>query len=81
MSYLASRFPKSLMDPLIAAKDCYANVTCTFMLSILTCKELDWSSAVWDSDPQVKSSANYFAGLVREVFEYPMSGKHFSAAA
>lgn len=48
------------------------------MFSLLTGKVLDWALAVCDSDPQVKSSANYFAGLIREVFEYPAGGKDIS---
>lgn len=60
--------------------EAYSNETtrCAFMLSLLTGKALDWASAVWDSDPQVKTSAKYFAGLLREVFEYPAGGKDIS---
>ncbi|KAK3532185.1 hypothetical protein QTP86_009296 [Hemibagrus guttatus] len=32
---------------------------------------LEWASAVWDADPQVKSSFAYFVGMIQEVFEYP----------
>ncbi|KAK3553696.1 hypothetical protein QTP70_006895 [Hemibagrus guttatus] len=39
---------------------------------------LDWASAVWDSDPQIKSSLHYFVGLLRDVFEYPAMGKDVS---
>lgn len=53
-------------------------VRCTFMLSLLTGKALDWAAAVWDSDPQVKTSANYFANLIKEVFEYLAGGKDIS---
>ncbi|KAK3550214.1 hypothetical protein QTP86_021240 [Hemibagrus guttatus] len=57
----------------------YGDITrCAFMLSLLTGKALDWASAVWDSDPQVKSSANYFANLIQEVFEYPEGVKDVS---
>lgn len=51
---------------------------CAFMLLLLTGKALDWASAVWDSDPQVKTLANYFANLLIEFFEYPAGGKDIS---
>ncbi|KAK3513819.1 hypothetical protein QTP70_028868 [Hemibagrus guttatus] len=38
----------------------------------------EWASAVWDADPQVKSSFACFAGMIREVFEYPVGGKDIS---
>ncbi|KAK3553761.1 hypothetical protein QTP70_009181 [Hemibagrus guttatus] len=43
-------------------------------------KELysEWASAVWDADPQIKSSFDYFAGMIREVFEYPAGSKDIS---
>lgn len=78
------------MDLLTSAKDFYANATtfsgnnprhtaesfkCAFMLSLLMGKALDWASAVWDSDTQIKRSANYFASQIKEVFEYPARGK------
>lgn len=50
----------------------------TTMLSLLTVKTLDWALAVWDTDPQVKTSAHYFAGQICEVFEYPAGGKDIS---
>ncbi|KAK3564100.1 hypothetical protein QTP86_007542 [Hemibagrus guttatus] len=37
-----------------------------------------WASAVWDADLQVRSSFAYFAGMIREVFEYPVGGKDIS---
>ncbi|KAK3516006.1 hypothetical protein QTP70_000892, partial [Hemibagrus guttatus] len=54
---------------------------CAFLLSLLMGKALDWASAVWDADPQIHSSFTYFAGMIREVFEYPAGGQgHFSPA-
>ncbi|KAK3573596.1 hypothetical protein QTP86_030019 [Hemibagrus guttatus] len=49
-----------------------------FLLSLMTDRALEWASAVWDADPQVKSSFAYFAGMIREVFEYPAGGKDIS---
>ncbi|KAK3544929.1 hypothetical protein QTP86_029225 [Hemibagrus guttatus] len=43
-----------------------------------TLKALEWASAVWDAKPQVRSSFAYFAGMIREVFEYPTGGKDIS---
>lgn len=51
---------------------------CAFMLSLLMGKALDWASAVWDSDLQVKTPMNYFTGLISEVFNYPVGGKDIS---
>ncbi|KAK3550526.1 hypothetical protein QTP70_000028 [Hemibagrus guttatus] len=51
---------------------------CEFLLSLLTSRALEWASAIWDADPQVLSSFSYFAGMVREVFEYPAGGKDIS---
>ncbi|KAK3556325.1 hypothetical protein QTP70_007113 [Hemibagrus guttatus] len=51
---------------------------CAFVLSLLTSRALEWASAVWDADPQVRSSFSYFAELIREVFEYPAGGKDIS---
>ncbi|KAK3547987.1 hypothetical protein QTP70_001650 [Hemibagrus guttatus] len=51
---------------------------CAFLLSLLTGKALDWASAVWDVDPQIHTSFTYFAGMIREVFEYPTGGKDIS---
>lgn len=41
-------------------------------------KHWDWASAVWDSDPQVKMSANYFANQIKEAFDYPAGGRDIS---
>ncbi|KAK3527715.1 hypothetical protein QTP86_000752 [Hemibagrus guttatus] len=51
---------------------------CAFLLSLMTDRALEWASAVWDADPQVKSSFACFAGMIREVFEYPAGGKDIS---
>ncbi|KAK3545988.1 hypothetical protein QTP70_018944 [Hemibagrus guttatus] len=51
---------------------------CAFLLSLMTDRALEWASAIWDADPQVKLSFAYFAGMVREVFEYPAGGKDIS---
>ncbi|KAK3544099.1 hypothetical protein QTP86_001557, partial [Hemibagrus guttatus] len=51
---------------------------CAFVLSLLTSRALEWASAVWDADHQVRSSFSYFAELIREVFEYPAGGKDIS---
>ncbi|KAK3527809.1 hypothetical protein QTP86_006875 [Hemibagrus guttatus] len=37
-------------------------------------RALDWASAVWDTDLQARASFVYFAGLICEVFEYPVGG-------
>ncbi|KAK3562994.1 hypothetical protein QTP86_013260 [Hemibagrus guttatus] len=41
-------------------------------------RALEWASVVWDADPQIRSSFSHFAGLIREVFEYPAGGKDIS---
>ncbi|KAK3537484.1 hypothetical protein QTP70_012114 [Hemibagrus guttatus] len=51
---------------------------CAFVLLVLTSRALEWASAVWDADHQVRSSFSYFAELIREVFEYPAGGKDIS---
>ncbi|KAK3544514.1 hypothetical protein QTP86_013338 [Hemibagrus guttatus] len=51
---------------------------CAFLLSLMTDRALEWASAVWEADPQVKSSFARFAGMIREVFEYPAGGKDIS---
>ncbi|KAK3523630.1 hypothetical protein QTP70_005337 [Hemibagrus guttatus] len=51
---------------------------CAFLLSLLTSRALEWASALWDADPQIRSSFSYFAGMIREVFEYPTGGKDIS---
>ncbi|KAK3510418.1 hypothetical protein QTP70_005907 [Hemibagrus guttatus] len=51
---------------------------CAFLMSLLTDRALEWASAVWDADPQIKASYDYFAGMIREVFEYPAGGKDIS---
>ncbi|KAK3526737.1 hypothetical protein QTP70_032115 [Hemibagrus guttatus] len=49
-----------------------------FLLSLLMGRALDWASAVWDVDPQIRTSFTYFTGMIREVFEYPAGGKDIS---
>ncbi|KAK3571498.1 hypothetical protein QTP86_012835 [Hemibagrus guttatus] len=51
---------------------------CAFVMSLLTDRALEWASVVWDADPQIRSSFSHFAGLIREVFEYPAGGKDIS---
>ncbi|KAK3513072.1 hypothetical protein QTP70_000961 [Hemibagrus guttatus] len=51
---------------------------CAFLLSLMTDRALEWASAIWDADPQIKLSFAYFAGMIREVFEYPAGGKDIS---
>ncbi|KAK3544653.1 hypothetical protein QTP86_022463 [Hemibagrus guttatus] len=38
---------------------------CAFLLSLMTDRALEWASAFWDADPQVKSSFDYFARMIR----------------
>lgn len=42
-------------------------IKCAILLSLflLTGRDLDWASAVWDSDTQVKSSFTYLGLFVR----------------
>ncbi|KAI2649352.1 Transposon Tf2-6 polyprotein [Labeo rohita] len=51
---------------------------CAFLMTLLTGKALDWASAVWDADPQLKKSVEYFLLQIREVFEYPAGGRDIS---
>ncbi|KAK3507516.1 hypothetical protein QTP70_028076 [Hemibagrus guttatus] len=51
---------------------------CAFLMSLLTDRALEWASAVWDGDPQIKASYDYFSGMIKEVFEYPAGGKDIS---
>ncbi|KAK3507803.1 hypothetical protein QTP70_000839 [Hemibagrus guttatus] len=51
---------------------------CAFVMSLLTSRALEWASAVWDANPQIRLSFSYFAGMIREVFEYPAGGKDIS---
>ncbi|KAK3557854.1 hypothetical protein QTP86_003255 [Hemibagrus guttatus] len=62
------------------ARGMYSNeeTQCAFVMSLLTNRALEWASAVWDADPQIRSSFSHFAGLIREVFEYPAGGKDIS---
>ncbi|KAK3534983.1 hypothetical protein QTP70_001946 [Hemibagrus guttatus] len=51
---------------------------CALVMSLLTGRALEWASAVWDADPQIRASFAYFSGMIREVFEYPAGGKDIS---
>ncbi|KAK3574642.1 hypothetical protein QTP86_011554 [Hemibagrus guttatus] len=51
---------------------------CALVMSLLTGRALEWASAVWDADPQIRSSFAYFSGMIHEVFEYPAGGKDIS---
>ncbi|MGL5955564.1 MAG: hypothetical protein ACRC0X_03015, partial [Brevinema sp.] len=51
---------------------------CAFVFSLLTGRALDWATAVWETDPQVQISADYFMSLIREVFQYPAGGMDIS---
>ncbi|KAK3522496.1 hypothetical protein QTP86_016149 [Hemibagrus guttatus] len=48
---------------------------CTFLLSLLMGKALEWASAVWDADPLIRASYSHFEEGIREVFEHPAGGK------
>ncbi|KAK3505817.1 hypothetical protein QTP70_003921, partial [Hemibagrus guttatus] len=51
---------------------------CALVMSLLTDRALEWASAVWDADPQIRSSFVYFSDMIREVFEYPAGGQDIS---
>ncbi|KAK3556520.1 hypothetical protein QTP70_008292 [Hemibagrus guttatus] len=51
---------------------------CALVMSLLIGRALEWASAVWDADPQIRSSFAYFSGMIHEVFEYPAGGKDIS---
>ncbi|KAK3508869.1 hypothetical protein QTP70_010724 [Hemibagrus guttatus] len=51
---------------------------CALVMSLLTGRALEWASAVWDADPQIRSSFAYFSGMIWEVFVYPTGGKDIS---
>ncbi len=48
---------------------------CAFLMTLLTGKAIDWAAAVWDTDPRLRTSLDYFIQQLREVFEYPAGGK------
>ncbi|XP_042604430.1 uncharacterized protein LOC122141334 [Cyprinus carpio] len=47
---------------------------CSFIMTLLTGKALEWATAVWDHDTHVQQSYNYFTQLIRDVFQYPAGG-------
>jgi len=51
---------------------------CTFLMSLLYGKAIDWASAVWETDSQFRSSFEYLLHQLSEVFEYPEGGKDIS---
>ncbi|KAL0154822.1 hypothetical protein M9458_049085 [Cirrhinus mrigala] len=51
---------------------------CAFLMTLLTGRALDWASAVWDADPQLKKSVEYFLLQIQEVFEYPAGSRDIS---
>ncbi|MGL5902728.1 MAG: DUF4939 domain-containing protein, partial [Cetobacterium sp.] len=51
---------------------------CALLMTLLTGKAINWASAVWDSDVQIRTSVDYFIRQLREVFEYPAGGKNIS---
>lgn len=51
---------------------------CAFLLSLLTGRALDWESAVWDNDPQVRTSFTHFMSQIQVVFQYPVEGYDLS---
>ncbi|KAL0153155.1 hypothetical protein M9458_051542, partial [Cirrhinus mrigala] len=51
---------------------------CAFLMNLLTGQAIDWASAVWDTDSQLKSSVDYFLQQICEVFEYPAGGRDIS---
>ncbi len=51
---------------------------CSFMMSLLMGKVLEWASAVWDQDDCLRPSFDYFSKQIRYVFEYPAGGRDVS---
>ncbi len=51
---------------------------CTFLMSLLSGKAIDWASAVWEADSRFQSSFEYLLQQLSEVFEYPEGGKDIS---
>uniref|UniRef100_A0A9J7ZGW9 Gypsy retrotransposon integrase-like protein 1 n=1 Tax=Cyprinus carpio carpio TaxID=630221 RepID=A0A9J7ZGW9_CYPCA len=47
---------------------------CSFIMTLLTGKALEWATAVWDHDTHIQQSYSYFTQLIRDVFQYPAGG-------
>lgn len=68
----------------------YANAQSIFHINLIvkqpsvfpschfSCEELEWASAVWDNDLQIRNSLTYFSQQIRDVFEYPAVGTDVS---
>ncbi|KAL0148230.1 hypothetical protein M9458_056462 [Cirrhinus mrigala] len=51
---------------------------CAFLMTLLTGRAIDWAAAVWDTDPRLRTSIDYFIQQLCEVFEYPTGGKNIA---
>lgn len=51
---------------------------CAFLMSLLSGKAIDWAAAVWETDPLLRTSYDYFVKQLREVFENPAGGNDIS---
>ncbi|KAI2659768.1 Transposon Tf2-6 polyprotein [Labeo rohita] len=51
---------------------------CAFLMTLLTGRAIDWAAAVWDTDPRLRTSIDYFIQQLCEVFEYPAGGKNIA---
>ncbi|MGL5956306.1 MAG: DUF4939 domain-containing protein, partial [Brevinema sp.] len=51
---------------------------CAFIFSLLSGQALEWASAVWNTDPQIRDSSVYFMSQIQEVFEHPAGGMDIS---
>ncbi|KAK3566947.1 hypothetical protein QTP86_006762 [Hemibagrus guttatus] len=74
-------FQINMMAPRIAAVAFFSSVRSSSHISptYTVRRELSVRSRFrWDADPQIRTSFTYFAGVLREVFEYPAGGKDIS---